>query len=71
MGKSRATIVVQGKNQACAVYGAVPGANNVTFRNVQVDGNRQNLGIIYGGIALLEFGGNTVNQRVLNVRAFE
>ncbi|GAA5959582.1 hypothetical protein JCM3765_007203 [Sporobolomyces pararoseus] len=70
-GNSRATIVVQGKNQACAVYGAVPGANNVTFRNVQVDGNRQNLGIIYGGIALLEFGGNTVGQRVMNVRAFE
>ncbi|GAA6061226.1 hypothetical protein JCM10212_002685 [Sporobolomyces blumeae] len=70
-GKSRATINVQGANQACAIYGAYPGADNVILRNVQVNGNRPSLGIIWGGLGLLEFGGNTVGQVIQNVRAYE
>jgi len=70
-GSTRATIVVQGEKQACAIYGAYPGADNVVLRNVQVNGNRPKLGIIWGGLALLEFGGNTRGQRVENVRSYE
>ncbi|BGO99471.1 hypothetical protein NBRC10513v2_003568 [Rhodotorula toruloides] len=70
-GSTRATIRVTASNQSCAVYGAWSGANNVVLRNVQVDGNRPGLGLLEGGLALLEFGGNTVGQTITQIRAFE
>ncbi|GAA6027500.1 hypothetical protein JCM8097_007892 [Rhodosporidiobolus ruineniae] len=68
---TRALIQVTGGSQSCAVYGAWDGANNAILRNVQVDGARPTLGMISGGNALLEFGGNTVGQQVINVKAWE
>ncbi|KAM0754313.1 hypothetical protein T439DRAFT_323166 [Meredithblackwellia eburnea MCA 4105] len=70
-GSDRATLVVTGADQSCAIYGAWDGADNIILRNVQIDGNRENLGIIYGGLGLLEFGGNTVGQVIDNVHSFE
>ncbi|GAA6023117.1 hypothetical protein JCM11491_000076 [Sporobolomyces phaffii] len=70
-GSNRATIVVTGATQSCAIYGAVPNADNVILRNIQVNGNRPQLGILWGGLGLLEFGGNTVGQKIQNVHAYE
>lgn len=70
-GATRATLVVTALDQSCAIYGAINGANGLSVRNIQVDGARPALGMIWGGYALLQLGGNTVGQVVDNVHAFE
>ncbi|KAL8278529.1 hypothetical protein RQP46_009021 [Phenoliferia psychrophenolica] len=70
-GSHRATLVVTGVDQSCAIYGAVNGGDNIAVRNIQVDGSRPALGLIGGGIGLIEMGGNNVGHTVDNVHAFE
>ena len=58
---SRATLTVTGQNQSCAVYGLWgTGYDRTTLRNVIIDGGRETLGMLNGGIALIEMGSSTV-----------
>ena len=59
---SRATLVVSGPNQSNAVYGPCDNCDYVAVRNIQVDGQRESLGYLAGGIGLLEMGGMTTGQ---------
>ncbi|GAA5892311.1 hypothetical protein JCM5296_003232 [Sporobolomyces johnsonii] len=68
---TRATIVVAGTNQSCAIYGACDACQNIVVQNIQVDGSRPALGYVTGGPALLELGGNTVGQTVQNCHIYE
>lgn len=71
-GSTRATLTVTGQNQSCAVFGLNgPGYDYTTLRNVIVDGARETLGPVSGGIALIEMGGDSYGQQVINVKAFE
>lgn len=70
-GSERATLVVTAADQSCAIYGAIDFADNIAIRNIQIDGARETLGIIYGGIAVMELGGNTNGQVIDNVHAYE
>ncbi|KAL8277567.1 hypothetical protein RQP46_009999 [Phenoliferia psychrophenolica] len=56
-GTTRATLVVTAADQSCAIYGIVQGGDNIAVRNIQVDGARPALGILVGGIGLIELGG--------------
>lgn len=53
------------------MYGAVDNAHGTALRNIQIDGNRENLGIIYGGLANIEMGGNSNGQIIDRVHSFE
>ncbi|KAL8281016.1 hypothetical protein RQP46_006695 [Phenoliferia psychrophenolica] len=68
-GSTRATVLVTGADQSCAIIGG--GGDNVALRNIQVDGGRETYGLIDGGIALLEFGGDSTGQIIDRVHAFE
>ncbi|KAK4704505.1 hypothetical protein P7C70_g1699, partial [Phenoliferia sp. Uapishka_3] len=68
---SRAMITVTGASQSVAIFGAVGGGNNIAVRNVQIDGNREGLGLIVGGQALMEMGGDNTGQVIDSVHAFE
>ncbi|GAA6058121.1 hypothetical protein JCM3770_005949 [Rhodotorula araucariae] len=70
-GDTRATLVVQGSTQSCAIYGVQAPLDNVVLRNIQINGNRPALGRIADGIALIEMGGNTKGQRISSVHAYE
>ena len=70
-GAARATVRVTAADQSCAIYGAVWGGDNISIRNIQVDGARSALGIIVGGIGLIELGGDNVGQVVDNVHVYE
>lgn len=59
------------QNQSCAIFGAINYADYVAVRNIQIDGARETLGILSGGLALLEMGGYNVGQTVDNVHAYE
>lgn len=67
---SRATLVVTGQDQACAIFGACQGCDNVVVESVQVAGQRDVLGF-NNGPALLELGGDNVGQTVKNCKLWE
>ncbi|BGP15430.1 hypothetical protein JCM10213_005069 [Rhodosporidiobolus nylandii] len=70
-GDTRATIIVAGSDQSCAIYGACDACSGVSVQNIQVAGSRDTLGRIFDGIGLLEMGGNTVGQKVTNCHIYE
>ncbi|GAA6034931.1 hypothetical protein JCM8097_009371 [Rhodosporidiobolus ruineniae] len=69
---TRATLTVTGSDQSCAIYGACIGCDNISIQNIQVDGNREGMGIYPGGIGLVEIGGtNSVGHTVKDCHIFE
>ncbi|KAM0752391.1 hypothetical protein T439DRAFT_324472 [Meredithblackwellia eburnea MCA 4105] len=70
---TRATIRVTGAAQSNAIYAACDLCSYIKIRNIQVDGNRPNLGYMASppGVALIEMGGNTIGQMVDNSHIFE
>ncbi|SCV70819.1 BQ2448_3581 [Microbotryum intermedium] len=68
---ARATLVVTGAQQSCAIYGACDQCSNIVISNIQVSGQRNVLGYIQTGLALLELGGMTNGQIVRNIKASE
>ncbi|GAA5987417.1 hypothetical protein JCM11641_002284 [Rhodosporidiobolus odoratus] len=70
-GSTRATIVVSGSDQSCAIYGACDDCQNIAVQSIQVAGSRDTLGRIDDGIGLLELGGNTKGQTVQNCHIYE
>lgn len=70
-GNTRATLVVTGSRQTAAVFGNCGTCNDISLRNVQVNGNRPALGRLDPGQALLEFGGPTSGQWIDQVHAYE
>ncbi|KAL8292173.1 hypothetical protein RQP46_001639 [Phenoliferia psychrophenolica] len=68
---TRATLVVTAANQSCAIFGQISGANKVTLSFLQIDGARETLGLISGGLALIEMGGDNTGQTVNQVHAYE
>lgn len=69
---SRATIIVMGPQQSTAIDGlAYPNLDNVSVRNIVVNGNRPALGRIVDGNALMEMGGQSDGQIVDSVRVYE
>ena len=71
-GSLRATIRVVGQNQTNAIYAACDRCSNIQIRNIQVDGNRPGLGVLYDPppSALIEMGGNTAGQVMNDVHGF-
>lgn len=59
---TRATLEVTGSDQTCAIFGACDACQNVVVQSIQIDGARDKLGWVGGGLALLEMGGNTKGQ---------
>ena len=74
-GTTRATLSVQGAEQATAVVGNCDFCTAITLQSVIINGNRPTLGRIDpsdGGSALIEFGGNYAQgQLIQNVWSFE
>ncbi|BGP47899.1 hypothetical protein JCM10450v2_003764 [Rhodotorula kratochvilovae] len=68
---TRATLVVKGSSQSCAIYGVQAPLDNVVLRNLQINGNRPALGRIADGLALIEMGGDTTGQKISSVHAWE
>ncbi|ORY92583.1 hypothetical protein BCR35DRAFT_298044 [Leucosporidium creatinivorum] len=68
---TRATLTVTNPNITCALFTSLDNVNGISIQNIQVDGARPSLGIVYGGLALIEMGGNTLGQTIKNVHAFE
>ena len=70
-GATRATIQVTGSSQTAAIIASCTDCSFSAIRNIQVDGNRPVLGqwSMYQS-ALIEIGGNALNQVVDSVRAF-
>ena len=71
----RATLRVVGQDMSVAIYGAHDSTNNIQIRSVTIDGNRPAMGVLAGGAALLELGGNSpghqvTNSRILNPRGW-
>ncbi|MBW0463417.1 hypothetical protein O181_003132 [Austropuccinia psidii MF-1] len=74
LGTQQATLVVMGKNMSTAVVGTCKACSGVQLSFVEINGNRPGLGWIdgrRGGGALLEFGGDTRDQIIEFVRAYE
>ncbi|GAA5946593.1 hypothetical protein JCM3775_007375 [Rhodotorula graminis] len=69
-GDTRATLVVTGQDQACAIFGACQGCDNIVVESIQVAGQRDVLGF-NNGPALLELGGDNVGQTVKNCKLWE
>lgn len=59
---SRAILRVINPDMSCAVYGGGNACQGIAMRNIQIDGARPALGMIWGGLGLVEFGGNTAGQ---------
>ncbi|SCZ98967.1 BZ3500_MvSof-1268-A1-R1_Chr7-1g09334 [Microbotryum saponariae] len=59
---ARAKLVVTGAHQSCAIYGACDQCSNIVVSNIQVLGQRDVLGYLSNGLALLELGGMTNGQ---------
>lgn len=70
-GDTRATLTVTGADQTAAIYGNCGTCNDISLRNVQVNGNRPVLGRKDPGSALIEFGGPTSGQWIDSVHAYE
>ena len=70
-GDTRATLTVTGAEQTAAIFGNCGTCNDISLRNVQVDGSRPRLGRKDPGAALIEFGGPTRGQWVDRVHAYE
>ncbi|KDE09013.1 hypothetical protein MVLG_00735 [Microbotryum lychnidis-dioicae p1A1 Lamole] len=68
---ARARLVVTGAQQSCAIYGACDQCSNIVVSSIQVLGQRDVLGYLSNGFALLELGGMTNGQIVRNVKASE
>ncbi|GAA5953533.1 hypothetical protein JCM3765_005065 [Sporobolomyces pararoseus] len=68
---SRALLTVTGADQSCAIFAACDACQNIAVRSIQIDGARDKLGWVAGGIALLEMGGNTKGQTVQDCHLYE
>jgi len=66
---TRALLRVAGASLTMAINGN--NQSGVVVKNIQVDGNRPNLGKLAGGGALLEMGSAGLNQTVQNIVAYE
>ena len=60
---SRATLTNASPDQACSIYAAIDYTSYITISHIQVNGARDSLGLIWGGLATIEMGGNTVRPR--------
>jgi hypothetical protein len=58
---TRATLTVANVNNTCALFTSLDSVDSISIQNIQVDGARPSLGIVYGGLALIEVGGNNVS----------
>lgn len=58
---TRATLTIANANITCALFTSIDNVNGISIQNIQVDGAKPSLGIVYGGLALIEIGGNTVS----------
>ncbi|GAA5883859.1 hypothetical protein JCM16303_007420 [Sporobolomyces ruberrimus] len=68
---TRATLEVTGSDQTCAIFGACDACQNVVVQSIQIDGARDKLGWVGGGLALLEMGGNTKGQTIRDSHLYE
>ena len=70
-GSTRATLQVTGSSQTAAIIASCTDCSYGAIRNIQIDGNRPVLGqwSMFQS-ALIEIGGNALNQVVDSVRAF-
>lgn len=59
---TRATLTIGRAEIVCLVYAAVDNTHGLSIQNIQLDGARPALGIVFGGIALVELGGNNVSS---------
>nr|CRX79286.1 hypothetical protein ls5931a1_00080 [Leucosporidium scottii] len=69
--ETRALLVVSGDQQSTAIYGACRECSGVKLQNVQINGQRDVLGRIPTGLALIEMGGSTSGQVITRVKAWE
>lgn len=67
---TRATLVVTGVNQTCAINGNCGQCSGLKLRNIQVNGNRPALGL-FDGSGNIEIGGPNSNQLVDHVHSYE
>lgn len=51
-----------GSDQSCAIFAACDACQSIVVKSIQIDGARDKLGWVAGGLALLEMGGNTKGQ---------
>ncbi|ORY78843.1 hypothetical protein BCR35DRAFT_304837, partial [Leucosporidium creatinivorum] len=68
---TRALLIVTGDQQSTAIYGACDDCSGVKVQNIQVNGQRDVLGRIPTGLALLEMGGSTSGQVITQIKAYE
>lgn len=64
-GDTRAKLTIAGPGSeqiSCAIYAAIDNTPGVTIQNIQINGARAELGIIYGGLALMIIGGSNVSS---------
>ena len=66
---TRATLRVTGTNQDNAIV--MEDYDDVVLRNIIIDGNRTNLGVIEGGDALIMAGGSSSGQIIKEIEAYE
>ena len=57
---TRATIMVNNSTISAAIYAT--SGDGITLRSVIINGNRAALGWMQTGLALIEMGGNSLNQ---------
>lgn len=68
---TRATLTITSATQSCAIFGACPSCSGCQLRSVQIAGQRNVLGRIPDGIALIEMGGSNSGQVIREVKAWE
>lgn len=68
---TRATLTITSPTQSCAIFGACPSCSGCQLRSVQIAGQRNVLGRIPDGIALIEMGGSNSGQVIREVKAWE
>jgi parallel beta-helix repeat protein len=67
VGPAQAKLEVVGRTLATAIAGQ--NESYVTIRNIQISGERQQLGFVVNGGALMEMGGNAIGQTIEHVYA--
>lgn len=69
--ETRAILKVTGSKLSTAIVSTSESSKGNTIRDLVVDGSRRTLGILVGGNALIELGGNAPGVTINNVKAFD
>jgi hypothetical protein len=70
-GSTRAILRITNPNITCAIWANQAYTSNIQVLNIQIDGNRANLGWVSNGLALVEMGGNGHGQIIDRSAVFE